>query len=214
MLFKTIPTSQIAPNLYSVRTGYVNFYIYRENKFAMCIDAGVGISKIKKELNKIHISPEEIIHVFLTHSDKDHVEGIKLFSKANIYISKLEEPLMSGEIKRSRLTRNSKLGREHVTLSDGDVITLGSIDIKAIGTPGHTIGSMSYLINDHLLFVGDTIHLKKDRATTGINFMNMDIKLQQESLKKLAALKNISLLCTGHTGVSKNFSSVMKGGAI
>ena len=117
---------------------------------------------------------------------------------------------MKGAIKRSMFMRNSKLGRDYETLSDGDIITLGSIHIKAISTPGHTIGSMTYLINDHLLFVGDTIHLKKDKATMGMNFLNMDTKLQQESLKKLAKLKNISLLCTGHTGINKNFDSVMK----
>jgi hydroxyacylglutathione hydrolase len=210
MLFKTIPTSQISPHVYAVRARYVNFYIFKDDKFALCFDTGVGESTIKKEMQKIEISPEEITHVFLTHSDKDHTGGVRLFSNAILYISKLEEPLMNGEIKRSKFMRNSKLGREYETLIDGDFITLGSIEVKAISTPGHTIGSMAYLINHHLLFVGDTIHLKNNKATTGMNFINMDTRVQQESLKKLASLKDISLVCTGHTGISKNFNEVMR----
>ncbi len=209
MLFKTNPTSQIAPDVYSVRTRYVNFYVCQANGFAIGIDAGLGASAIKKELSKIQISPQNITHIFLTHSDRDHVEGVKIFSKARMFISKLEEPLMNGEIKRSLFARNSKLVGDYVTLSDGDTFILGSLEVKAISTPGHTIGSMSYLINNHLLFVGDTIHLKKDKATTGINFMNMNARLQKESLKKLAQLKDISIMGTGHSGICKNFNAVM-----
>ena len=61
-----------------------------------------------------------------------------------------------------------------------EIITIGSAKVKAISTPGHTIGSMSYLLNDNTLFVGDTIDLKKDRATAGSHFMNMDTKIQKD----------------------------------
>jgi len=210
MLFKTIPTSQITSNIYAVRTKYVNFYIYKEDGFTICIDTGLGVSKIRKELKTMQIAPDDVSHIFLTHSDKDHVEGLKQFSNAKVYISKLEEPLIDGKVNRSPLIRNSNLVCEYETLSDGEIIRSGPIKVKAISTPGHTIGSMSYLINDHFLFVGDTIDIKKDKATTGHNFINMDTTIQKESIRKLSKLKNISFICTGHTGTSKNFDLVMK----
>jgi hydroxyacylglutathione hydrolase len=209
MLFKTVPTSQITSNIYTVRTKYVNFYIYKEDEFTICIDTGLGVSKIRKELQTIQISPDDVTHIFLTHSDKDHVKGVKLFSNAKVYISKLEEPLISGKIKRSPLVSNSKLERNYEILSDGEIITIGPIKVRAISTPGHTIGSMSYLINDYFLFVGDTIDIKKDKATTGYDFINMNTAIQKESIIKLSKLKNISFICTGHTGISKNFDLVM-----
>ena len=86
MLFKTTPTSLIASNVYSVNTRIVNFYIYKQEKFAICIDTGFGVSKIKKEMKKIKIAPEDITHIFLTHTDKDHTDGIKIFSKAGTSI--------------------------------------------------------------------------------------------------------------------------------
>jgi hydroxyacylglutathione hydrolase len=210
MLFKTTPTSLIAPNLYSVNNRIVNFYVYKQDTFGICFDTGFGVSKIEKELKKINIAPEDITHIFLTHTDKDHTDGIKLFANAKIYMSRLEEPLTNGEIKRSPITKISRLERTYETLSDGDSITIGSVKIKALSTPGHTVGSMSYLLNDHILFVGDTFDLEKGKSTIGRKFFSMDANLQKESIVKLSKLKDISLLCTAHTGISKNFDLAMK----
>lgn len=43
-----------------------------------------------------------------------------------------------------------------VQLKDGDILTFGSEQIKALHTPGHTAGSMSFLWRDHV-FTGDTL---------------------------------------------------------
>jgi glyoxylase-like metal-dependent hydrolase (beta-lactamase superfamily II) len=42
-------------------------------------------------------------------------------------------------------------------LKDGEVVELGGIKILPIFTPGHSPGSMSFLINDRHLFSGDTL---------------------------------------------------------
>ena len=210
MLFTTIPTSKINTNVYAVRTGFVNFYIYKDETATICFDTGVGKSRIQKELRKLSIPATEVSHIFLTHSDKDHINGVQLFPNAQVYISVLEEPLIKGEIKRSPLTRNSQIAREYNTLADGEIISIESIAVKAISTPGHTIGSMSFLVNNHILFTGDTIDLKRNKATTGKNFINMDSAVQGASIKKIATLENISLLCTCHTGISDNFRAAMQ----
>jgi len=41
-------------------------------------------------------------------------------------------------------------------LADGDLLRAGSLEVRAVATPGHTPDSMSYLIGD-AVFVGDTI---------------------------------------------------------
>ncbi len=43
-----------------------------------------------------------------------------------------------------------------IQLEDGDVLHFGSQTLKALHTPGHTAGSMSYLWNGHV-FTGDTL---------------------------------------------------------
>jgi sulfur dioxygenase len=48
------------------------------------------------------------------------------------------------------------IGTAAVQLQDGDVLRFGNEQIKALHTPGHTAGSMSYLWRDHV-FTGDTL---------------------------------------------------------
>ncbi len=43
-----------------------------------------------------------------------------------------------------------------IQLKDGDVLQFGGQNLKALHTPGHTAGSMSYLWNGHV-FTGDTL---------------------------------------------------------
>lgn len=48
------------------------------------------------------------------------------------------------------------IGTAAVQLKDGDVLRFGGEQLKALHTPGHTAGSMSYLWRDHV-FTGDTL---------------------------------------------------------
>lgn len=48
------------------------------------------------------------------------------------------------------------IGTAAFQLQDGDVLRFGNEQIKALHTPGHTAGSMSYLWRDHV-FTGDTL---------------------------------------------------------
>jgi rhodanese-related sulfurtransferase len=59
-------------------------------------------------------------------------------------------------------------------LSDGDVITIGSVPLKAIYTPGHTQGSISLWLGSKILFTGDTLFIN--------NVGRPDLKEQTEEL--------------------------------
>jgi glyoxylase-like metal-dependent hydrolase (beta-lactamase superfamily II) len=48
------------------------------------------------------------------------------------------------------------IGTAAVQLEDGQVLRFGGEQIKALHTPGHTAGSMSYLWRDHV-FTGDSL---------------------------------------------------------
>jgi hydroxyacylglutathione hydrolase len=209
MFSNLVPTSSIAPHLYALRTKYVNFYIFKEKNNAICFDTGLSCPLVNKELQKIKISPDQVSHIFLTHSDKDHVGGISVFPNAKIFLSKLEVPLINGIKKRALFKKNQDIEREYQTLSENEVIQVGSIEIKAISTPGHTLGSMSYFVNNKFLFSGDTIYLKKNNATAGVRFLNMDIMEQKQSISKLSKIENVELLCTAHSGITQDFDFAM-----
>ena len=37
----------------------------------------------------------------------------------------------------------------HHALADGEVVTLGNVDVQAIATPGHALAHHAYLVTDH-----------------------------------------------------------------
>ena len=89
------------------------------------------------------------------------------------------------------------------------VVTLGSIKVQAIATPGHTPGSMSYLVDDGVLFSGDTLVLRNGQAYPFYRLVNMDAATQEQSIRKLTRLQNVALLCTAHTGCTTDYQRAM-----
>jgi len=103
-----------------------------------------------------------------------------------------------------------ELSRELFYLSDGDMIHAGAVTVQAIATTGHTPGHMAYLINSRILCTGDVLVLKDGRVEPFYRTWNMNHLIVEQSVRKLAALENISILCTGHTKCSHNFESAMR----
>jgi glyoxylase-like metal-dependent hydrolase (beta-lactamase superfamily II) len=95
-------------------------------------------------------------------------------------------------------------------LGDGDVITVGAVKVQAITTLGHTPGSMSFLVNDRVLFSGDTLVLRNGWVYPFYRSFNMDTAKQKESIGKLASLPGIDLLCTAHTGCATDYARAMQ----
>ena len=123
MFFNPIKTQQITENIYAVKTIISNFYIYTDGENTLCFDTGYMPIIIKRALRKINIIPDSISHIFLTHSDYDHVGGIKLFKNAQVYLSVDEEKMITFKKRRVFLFFNKRIKRKYEMLKDGDVIT-------------------------------------------------------------------------------------------
>lgn len=201
-----VKTGPIHENVIAIKS-MSNLYIVSAGKDKVLIDAGANRILVKSALKKLNIAPESIKSVFLTHCDTDHTAALPLFKEAQIYLSIDEEPFITGEKKR-RFIKALPV-KEYRTINDGSIINLGALQIKCISTPGHTPGSMSYLINNELLFTGDTLGLENGKATVFSDFFNMDTGKQKVSIRSLAELTGISLLCTGHHGISSDFDKAM-----
>jgi glyoxylase-like metal-dependent hydrolase (beta-lactamase superfamily II) len=204
----TIPTSKISPNVCALKSLVVNFFIYTDDRTCICFDT--GFMGAKHAAKKLGLDPDRVSHIFLTHTDSDHVSGIKAFPNAKVFLSAAEEPMINGSVKRSPIMKNKLPSKTYTLLRDNEVVTIEAVEVRAISTPGHTIGSMSYLVNKSLLFAGDTIHLKKGIAGIGPKYLTMNFEQQKSSLNALAGLRNISLLCTCHSGFTSDFRAAMK----
>lgn len=71
-------------------------------------------------------------------------------------------------------------------LADGDGIALGRLAIHAMGTPGHTSDSLSYLIGD-AVFVGDSIFMP-DGGTARCDFPGGNASRLYASIRRLYQL--------------------------
>jgi hydroxyacylglutathione hydrolase len=209
--FYPLATGQVAKNVYAVKDKDVNLFIYTDGTYAIAIDAGYPGGTLWQELERLPISPEAVTHVFLTHTDHDHTGRLGLFENARIYFGKDEEQMVDGTTPRLLwVYHNPRVVRPYTLLVDGDVVTVGTITVQAIATPGHTPGSMSFLVNESILFTGDTLVLQNGLVHTFYRLFNMDTAVQRDSIRKLARLENVALLCTAHTGCTKNYARATK----
>jgi glyoxylase-like metal-dependent hydrolase (beta-lactamase superfamily II)/rhodanese-related sulfurtransferase len=88
----------------------------------------------------------QIRYVLETHIHADHL------SRARQLAERTGATLLLPEQQRARFP--------HRTIVDGGAIRVGTVAITAMRTPGHTPESTSYLLNDEVVFTGDTLFIK------------------------------------------------------
>ena len=92
-----------------------------------------------------------------------------------------------------------------VQLSDGDVLRFGAEQIKALHTPGHTAGSMSFVWRDHV-FTGDTLLISGCGRT---DFQSGSSQALYRSLTQvLFALPDDTTVWPGHDYQGRTHSSI------
>lgn len=151
MIIKKLPLGPIEANTYIV--------FDEVSKDAVLIETSGDAEVIKKELDALGAN---LKYVLLTHGHFDHVFGVndlrKLYPEAKVFIHKEDEVL----------TQNIALQCEHFGIAgiekpkideyidENTNLSLGDEKIKILHTPGHSKGSLCYLIGKDL-FSGDTV---------------------------------------------------------
>ena len=135
-----------------------NCYLISSDSAAIVIDPGC----YSKELFDFLITNNKKERMILiTHAHFDHIGGAKRLSdetETKIAIGKFDAEGLSNP----RLNLSSSFGMPlkpfsaDILLSDDQEFTVGDITVTAIHTPGHTKGSICYLIED-CLFSGDML---------------------------------------------------------
>jgi hydroxyacylglutathione hydrolase len=206
-----VETCYLVDSIYAVKDTYVNLYLLKDGNKYIAIDGGNDEAIVEKELQKLFIDPAQIMALFLTHTDGDHVAAVKLFRNAKVYLSEKEEQMINGQQPRFLVFRNSLGVNGYELLRDRQSLVIGNTGIEAISAPGHTPGSMCYLVNGKYLFTGDALSLKEGKIREFIRFINMDSKNAEQSINRIAELKGITYVFTAHFGYSNNFSNAVEG---
>ena len=138
-----------------------NNYLIIDQEDAILIDASATVSQIEENL-KISSEKETLRAIFLTHEHYDHIiELDNLVAKYNcpVYIHALGKPNLYHEDKNLSILDKPfkiKTKRNIKTLKDSEEIQIGNIIVKCYHTPGHSMGSSCFVV-DNNMFVGDTV---------------------------------------------------------
>jgi len=161
-------------------------YIIASNKEAIAIDASLPIEVYE---NTLRGNNWQLKYVMETHIHADHLSRSKQL--ADQYKVPLSLPVPN------------KVSFNHSKIEHDQIIKLGNISIKVIATPGHTLESVCFLVNDEVLFTGDTLFTnavgrpdlkaaeEESKYRTGLLF---------DSLQKLMKLDDTIIVLPAHTG--------------
>ena len=102
------------------------------------------------------------VAILLTHGHFDHimaVEGLRKEYQIPMYASKDEvEVLANPQLNVSTMMGAYVSMKADELFADGDVLELAGMKLKVISTPGHTIGSVCFYIEEEkMLISGDTL---------------------------------------------------------
>ena len=136
--------------------------------------------------------------VLATHYHADHVGGWMGSHMIEGIAALLEHVDCPIHVQRDEVPwvqRTTEVGDDHlVTLEPGDVVTVGSVKVRLIHTPGHTPGSQCFHVDERLVS-GDTLFLDGCGRTDlpGSNPEDM-----YTSLQKLATMPTDTIVYPGH----------------
>ena len=182
-------TCEVAPLM-------TNCYLIGDETVCAVVDPGGSPERVLAMVEKSGLQP---VMILVTHGHYDHVRGIpgllEKYPDLPVYIHEAELCEPDAWQKRFWLPHQ---GENQRTYNDGDILSLGSIPIRVMLTPGHTAGSVVLLAEDFML-AGDTLFAgscgRWDLPGGGEDDM-------MDSLGRLGRLEGNYKVCPGHGSLS------------
>ena len=140
-------------------------------------------------------------YILNTHGHADHVLGnLKLKEVHNVPVCmhKTDDRFFSNQKVREKSIKELGLpppDPADIRLKDEDIVEVGTLNIKVIHTPGHTPGSVCYMVDGNL-FCGDTLFVG---AVGRTDLTGGSLETLLESLeKRLIVLPKETVVWPGH----------------
>lgn len=81
--------------------------------------------------------------------------------------------------------------------ADGETFEIGSLPVRVMLSPGHTLGSVTYVVGEDAAFVHDTL-MYPDSGTSRADFPGGDAGVLYRSIQAILALPDSTRLFVGH----------------
>lgn len=193
-------------------------YVLIEGKEAIVVDSNVS----EEILDVIREQGVEKVHLLLTHEHYDHSHGVCWWQEkieTNLYChedckgqlstKKKSSPrlvafVLAGKDKEKGTNQYEEFKkniREYslepdVFLEDSQTISIASHQVTTYHTPGHSPGSCIYVVDDAVVFTGDSL-IDGRKIITAFKGGNAE-EMQSQTLPKLKALADDLWVLPGH----------------
>ncbi len=176
---------------------FTNCYIVYKTAPGPClvIDPADSGPKLISRLEELSLSPAAVL---LTHGHYDHILAVPALQERwpdlPVYCHPLDVPGEKTERDMGRVFPTVAAFQNLQPLEDGQELELAGFPIGVLHTPGHTPGSVTFMVED-VLFTGDTLFCRDIGRT---DFAGGDDRQMEASLRRLADLPGDFRVLPGH----------------
>ena len=171
---------RIFGNLYFVGSVPASSHIVDTGEGLILFDTGYeqALYELIDNIYRVGLNPHDIRYIFLTHGHIDHLGAAKSLVRltgAKTVLGRADREYANGTLD---LTYAKELGMVYrevfvpdILLDDGDELVIGNTCVRAVATPGHTPGAMSYFfpVRD-----GDEVYTAGLHGGMGINTLSRE----------------------------------------
>ena len=176
----------------------VNFvYAIGDRRTGDCVlvDPAYAVKELVDLVGADHMT---VTGALATHYHPDHVGGSMMghsIEGISELLDHVDCPIHVQHDEVEWVMKSTSVTADHLVGHDsGDVLTVGSIEISLVHTPGHTPGSQCFFVDDRLI-AGDTLFLEGCGRT---DLPGSDPAKMLESLRRLAEVPDSTILFPGH----------------
>jgi metallo-beta-lactamase class B len=145
---------RIADNLYYVGNAWCSSHLINTGEGLILLDTpcASGLPGLINNIWELGFSPDDLQYIIVSHAHTDHfgaVRALAHMTQAKTFLSAVDAQDMRENPERME-AMNTAIGCYNecflpdIELKDGDVVELGSVHIRCVLTPGHTVGAMSH----------------------------------------------------------------------
>ena len=170
-------------------------YIIASANEAIIIDASLPLEVYTQLINQNKLS---VKHVIETHIHADHL------SRSKEVAEYFHVPLY--------LPVPNKVQFEFDPIKPDTIFSIGSIFLQSIPTPGHTLESFSFYINNNILITGDTLFTNgvgRPDLKSSTEESRQKAHLLYASLNKLLSLPDSVIVLPAHTNKPVEFDNTL-----
>lgn len=176
------------------------YVVWDDTKEAIVVDPGGDTTELREFLKAEGLS---LRWIMLTHGHGDHLMGVgelREFASEGVAIHAEDADCLSNASQNlsGSMGQPAIFDRAERLLKDGEVISVGSMKVTVIHTPGHTRGGCCFYVekgSEALLLSGDTLFARSVGRT---DLPGGDERVLLQSLQKLENMADNIRVYPGH----------------